>query len=219
MTTVDIPSIFDTAPEALREEFARHAIRKSVPPDAELGSEGAACHFFPIVATGTVRVFKLSRDGDELTLYRIRSGEGCILTMTCLLHGMTFPANAFTEQQSLIWLIPSPIFKDWMLRFEFWRNYVIGYLSGAIEKLISLVDDMVFRRVEARIIDVLLRNTSGENAVLRRTHQQISFDAGTAREVVSRHLKELETRGYVSLSRGAVTIIDRAALAKMTELL
>jgi CRP/FNR family transcriptional regulator, anaerobic regulatory protein len=106
-----------------------------------------------------------------------------------------------------------------MLRFEFWRNYVIGYLSGAIEKLISLVDDMVFRRVEARIIDVLLRNTSGENAVLRRTHQQISFDAGTAREVVSRHLKELETRGYVSLSRGAVTIIDRAALAKMTELL
>ncbi|MCZ7554941.1 MAG: Crp/Fnr family transcriptional regulator [Bacteroidia bacterium] len=214
-----LPTILETAPEALREEFRRHAIAKSVPGGVELSAEGTACHFFPLVSSGVVRVFKLSRDGGELTLYRIREGEGCILTMTCLLHGTDFPANAYTEQPSVVWLVPAAVFKDWMVRFEFWRQYVIGFLSGTIRKLIGLVDHMVFRSVESRIVDVLLQNTSADQPVLAATHQRIAYDAGTAREVVSRHLKEFETRGWLTLNRGAVTILDRPSLARLTELL
>jgi CRP/FNR family transcriptional regulator, anaerobic regulatory protein len=214
-----LPTILDAAPDALREEFRRHAIAKAVPGGMELSAEGTSCHFFPIVESGVVRVFKLSREGGELTLYRIRSGEGCILTMTCLLHGTEFPASAYTEQPSVVWLVPAVVFKDWMVRFEFWRQYVIGFLSGTIRKLIGLVDHMVFRSVESRIVDVLLQSTSAEQPVLAATHQRIAYDAGTAREVVSRHLKEFETRGWLALNRGAVTVLDRSALARLTELL
>jgi CRP/FNR family transcriptional regulator len=214
-----LPAILDNAPDALREEFRRHAIEQAVPAGVELSGEGTACHFFPIVESGIVRVFKLSREGGELTLYRIRSGEGCILTMTSILHGTDFPANAFSEQASVVWLVPAVVFKDWMIRFEFWRQYVIGFLSGTIRKLIGLVDDMVFRRVESRIVDVLLQNTSHDDPIFRTTHQRIAYDAGTAREVVSRHLKEFETRGYISLSRGAIVVLNRPALARITELL
>ena len=217
--TSTLPAILENAPDALREEFQRHAISQNVQTGAELSSEGASCHFFPIVETGIVRVFKLSREGGELTLYRIRTGEGCILTMTCLLHGSNFPANAFVEQEGQLWLIPSAVFKDWMVRFAFWREYVIGFMSRTIGTLIGLVDDMVFRRVESRIIDALLRNTRHDEPLFRITHQQIAYDIGTAREVVSRHLKEFETRGYISLSRGAIVILNRPALARMTELL
>ena len=214
-----LPGILDNAPDALQEEFRKHAISQNVQTGAELSSEGASCHFFPIVASGIVRVFKLSREGGEGTLYRIRSGEGCILTMTSLLHGTTFPANAYVEQEGLVWLIPAAVFKDWMVRYAFWREYVINFMSRTIGTLIGLVDDMVFRRVESRIIDSLLRNTSHEQPVFRSTHQQIAYDVGTAREVVSRHLKELETRGHISLSRGAIVVLNRPALLRMTELL
>jgi CRP/FNR family transcriptional regulator len=43
----------------------------------------------------------------------------------------------------------------------------------------------------------------------RITHQDIAVELGTAREVVSRHLKRFESEGWVKLGRGQVSLIDR----------
>ncbi len=44
------------------------------------------------------------------------------------------------------------------------------------------------------------------------THQQLAAELGSAREVISRQLKEFERRGWVNLSRGSVEIEDAGAL-------
>ena len=40
------------------------------------------------------------------------------------------------------------------------------------------------------------------------THQEIAEELGTAREVISRLLKEMERQGRVTLSRGRIRCLD-----------
>lgn len=46
------------------------------------------------------------------------------------------------------------------------------------------------------------------------THQQIAAEIGTAREVVSRTVKEFERNGWIGLARGEISILDRDALSR-----
>ncbi|MCB2205788.1 Crp/Fnr family transcriptional regulator [bacterium] len=214
----DIP-LLAQASEAVHSSFEKHAILQSIPAGTELSREGDACHHFPIVKTGMIRVFKLSRQGHEVTLYRIREGESCILTLTCLMKTSMFPAHAVVEEDSEVWLVPADVFRDWTAREDFWRDYVIGYLSRTLNNVIGLVDDMLFRRVELRLLDALLEQTSDAQPVLTITHQELANEVGSAREVVSRHLKEFERDGLLSLARGEIRILDRREMKKRNELL
>lgn len=214
----DIP-LLANASDAVRASFAENAILQNIPAGTELSREGDACHYFPIVKSGLLRVYKLSRQGHEVTLYRIREGESCILTLTCLMKTSMFPAHAVVEEDSAVWLVPADVFRQWTVKEDFWRDYVIGYLSRTLNNVIGLVEDMLFRRVELRIIDALLEQTTEENGVLESTHQDIANEVGSAREVVSRHLKEFEREGLLALSRGTLRILDRGELKKRSELL
>jgi CRP/FNR family transcriptional regulator len=212
-------TFFDEAPEQVRSAFDMHAILQRIPAGTELSREGDACHYYPIVKSGLIRVFKLSRSGHEATLYRIREGESCILTLACLMKTATFPAHALVEEDSEVWLVPAEIFRQWTSEQSYWRDYVIGYLSRTLNRVIGLVDDMLFRRVELRIIDVLLAGTTMEHPSLTMTHQDLANEVGSAREVVSRHLKELEREGLLTLTRGEITVRNRSVLIKRNELL
>ena len=155
----DIP-LLANASDAVRASFAEHAILQDIPAGTVLSREGDACHHFPILRTGMLRVYKLSRQGHEVTLYRIREGESCILTLTCLMKTAMFPAHAVVEEDSAVWLVPADVFREWTAKEDFWRDYVIGYLSKTLNNVIGLVEDMLFRRVELRIIDALLEQTT-----------------------------------------------------------
>ena len=210
---------FDQAPDHILRAFEQHAILQHFPAGTELSREGDSCHFYPIVKRGLIRVYKLSRQGHEVTLYRIREGESCILTLTCLMKTAEFPAHALVEEDSDVWLVPADVFRSWTTEEGFWRDYVIGYLSRTLNRVIGLVDDMLFRRVELRIIDSLLEQTTEEAPVLSATHQEIANEVGSAREVVSRNLKDLEREGLLSLARGEIRILDRKKLRKRNELI
>lgn len=207
------------APARVIDLFTAHAIRSVVPAGVEISREGDACLYFPIVESGVIRVYKLSRDGHEVTLYRIRSGESCILTLSCLVRAASFPAHAKVEREAVMHLVPAPVFRRWSTEETFWQEYVIGHLSTTLSRVVGLVEHMLFRGVDLRIIDALLDHSSPERDVVRATHQDIANEIGSAREVISRNLKELEREGLIALGRGEIRIIDRAALQRRSELL
>jgi len=61
----------------------------------------------------------------------------------------------------------------------------------------------------------LQRTTQENNRVLQCTHQDIASELGTAREVVSRMLKNFERHGWVALSRGQVQLHDETMLRQL----
>lgn len=178
-----------------------------------LAHEEDACQYLPIVASGSLRVYKISETGREITLYRVEPGESCVLTASCLLSDRRFPALACADGPTDVVLTPAELFFRWMSAHEFFRQYVYSITSRRLADVIATLTEVAFGRIDARIAEFLLRHAS-EASEVRRTHQEIANELGTAREVVSRILKDWEREGLLALGRGDVRILNRDGLAK-----
>lgn len=199
------------APGEVKQQLLQHAVVKQVPAGEIICWEGDRCSQLALILSGSVRVYKVGENGREITLYRIEENESCILTASCILSQTRFPAIAVVESPVQAVLIPAPILRDWVERYEVWRDYVFGLLSRRLSTVIATVEEVAFRRVDARIAEFLASLTE-KQVELRITHQEIAFELGTAREVVSRILKDFEQEKIIALSRGAITILNRPAL-------
>ncbi len=76
-----------------------------------------------------------------------------------------------------------------------------------LDDLMLLVEEVAFHRMDERLEEWLQVRAAAGQSVLNITHQELAVELGTAREVVSRLLKELERRGgQVRLARGRVEL-------------
>jgi CRP/FNR family transcriptional regulator len=89
-----------------------------------------------------------------------------------------------------------------------WRDYVFGLVAHRMADIISLVEEVVFRRMDQRIADYLLQHCSQDGQRIEITHQLMASDLGTSREVVSRILKDFETCGIIRVARGSLEVIE-----------
>jgi CRP/FNR family transcriptional regulator len=202
-----------TAPDTFREAFFAQARRASAPPKAFICMEGDRCRHLPLVLSGSARVYKSGEQGREITLYRLTTGESCILTASCILTEHPFPAFAVTESEVTAAFIPAPVFRRWLDEHDVWRQYVFDLLWQRLADVITVVEAVTFRRMDARIAAHLVAAAGGGTEV-RTTHEAIADELGTAREVVSRNLKEFEREGLLKLSRGAIYLTDLDGLRK-----
>lgn len=199
------------ASPAMRAQVMQQTVLQTIPAGQTIFWEGDVCSHLALVLSGSVRVFKVSESGREITLYRIEASESCILTASCILSRSGFPAFAVTESEVRALLVPAPVLRAWLAQDEGWREYVVGVLAQRLAMVIATVEEIAFRRVDARIADYLLAVAApGEKVSV--THQAIALELGTAREVVSRILKDLERAGAIALGRGAITVLDAEML-------
>lgn len=202
-----------TAKPAFRETFFLHAIVTTVPAGGAICLENNQCAHLPIALSGTARVYKVSDEGKELTLYRVERGESCILTASCILNQKAFPANAvaLTDMEAIV--IPAADVNLWMHDYHDWRQYIFQLIARRLSNVIELVEEVAFQRMDSRLATYLYdESASGDK--IRRTHESIATDLGTSREVVSRLLKELEQQGLIALARGEIRVLKRRKLTR-----
>lgn len=193
----------------------RNAARIVEAPVGTIGyREADPCNAYVMRLTGRSRVFKLSETGREILLYRVGAGETCVLTTTCLLGRSRYPASTVVEEPIRDVIVPAAVFHELMVESEVFRRFVMSNYGDLISNLIVLVDEVAFHGLDARLAKQLLTDADAHGRV-QRTHQQLADELGTAREVVSRQLKNLENQGLLSLGRGQVEIIDQGALAQL----
>ncbi|WP_440995118.1 Crp/Fnr family transcriptional regulator [Arhodomonas sp. SL1] len=174
---------------------------------------GERCQGLPILHSGCIRVEMLSAAGSEIVLYRIEPGQMCTLSIACLLDEGLYHANAVAEQESEALLVPPRAFDDLMADSAAFRRAVLRGYGARLQSLMLLVEELAFRRVDARLAELLIQRADHEGAV-HATHQQLATELGTAREVVTRLLGEFERAGWIERHRGWVRIVDPAALAQ-----
>ena len=171
---------------------------------------GDLCKAFLILLEGDVRVQLISPGGREITLYRIGPGGSCILTTSCLLSHENYPAEAIAESRVRALAISTPSFQAGLENSSWFRKLVFDGFSSRLTSVIQKIEDLAFTSIDTRLATVLIRlDNKGVEEV---THQDIAVELGTAREVVSRHLKRLEADGMVQLGRGRVAVKDRVRL-------
>jgi CRP/FNR family transcriptional regulator len=194
-------------PQELRGILSARAVHKSLDDGDVLVRDGKECAYLPIVLKGTLRVFKNSETGKELTLYRIAPGESCILTATCILNNGSFPATAVAEGDTDVLLVPSKLLSRLVDESAQWRRFVFGLYAKRLEIVLALVEEVAFHHIDSRIAAFLLRLASGRSGFVRTTHVKIASELGTSREVVTRILKDFEAEGLIVTRRGNVEIV------------
>ena len=200
----------DATPE-FRSTFFRNATLMHIPAGHAIASEGSECGQLALVVSGRVRVYKLADSGREITLYRINSGDSCVLTASCIMSDARFPAIAATETDVEALVVPSTLARDWMSESKPWSAFIFGLISKRLADVIAVLENVAFHRVDERIAAYLIALAS-QGPTLSITHYEIASDLGTTREVVSRILKEFEGKGLVEGARGKLTITDLPGL-------
>ena len=204
--------ILKTVPPRSKELLVTQGIRKSLTHKQVLVRPGNECAYLPFVLKGTLRIYKTSESGKELTLYRIEQGESCILTATCILSGGSFPAIAEAEGATDIMLLPSRLLVSLVEEHAEWRKFVFGLYSQRLEIVLALVEEVAFYHVDTRIAAYLVKSAKGRQNVVSRTHAEIASELGTSREVVTRILKDFEVDGLITTLRGRIRILRPADL-------
>ena len=183
----------------------------TVPANTTVFSQGDACKHYLIVLDGKLKVFTRAENGREIVLYHLSSGDSCVLTTSCLFSHKNYPAEGQTETRVKALAIPSTKFETALQQSASFRAQVFSALSSHLSDMIVLVEEVAFGKLDVRLAKHLLAHRD-KNDTLTATHQNIATELGSAREVISRQLKELESKGLVEVNRGKILIRDVAGL-------
>jgi CRP/FNR family transcriptional regulator, anaerobic regulatory protein len=205
-----LPILRDADPGLLRE-FQQTAFFTRISEGRDVFIEGDHVDAIALLISGVVRVYKIGETGREITLYRFGNGESCILTANAILSQKNFPAVATVEREAEAVMIPANTFRDWVRRYDLWREFVFEMLSQRLSSVMAIVEEVAFRRMDARIASLLIERGLRSD-LIHITHQEIASELGSSREVISRILEDFSAQGVVEVSRGVIKILDRDSL-------
>jgi len=182
-----------------------NAKKLSIPRRAQVFREGDVCNNYILMLEGRVRVYKTSETGREITLYRVEDKQTCVLTTAMLLGGEPYPAAGITETECHAVVIPREDFHAAFNESPGFREFVCAEYAGRICGIIMLLEEVAFGQIDARLARWLTTQwIPGEPISV--SHRELAIELGTAREVISRQLKDFENRGWLRTSRRSIVI-------------
>lgn len=183
-----------------------------IPKGKQVFYSGSVCENYLLMLEGCVKTQIIAENGRELLLYYVRSGDSCVLTTSCLLGGDCYPAEGVTEQAVMAFVIPEQAFHEGINQSAFFRQFVFNNFAKRLANVISRMEELIFAPIDLRLGRVLL---ASKQRLVRKTHRELAAELGSAREVISRHLKRFEAYGWVELGRGTIEIMDASALRNL----
>lgn len=167
-----------------------------------------------LVMRGQLRVYTYSPQGAEATLYFLRPGETCVLTLNCLFNDLRYPAWVETVADSRVCMIPGELYRRFFADEKVVRNATVKALSTLVFRLMDELEQVHTCNLDQRLARFLLNNAS-EAGHVKMTQQMLAAHLGTTREVVARLMQSFNAQGMVTTGRGVVTIKDTALLASL----
>ncbi|WP_417692904.1 Crp/Fnr family transcriptional regulator [Roseibium sp.] len=201
-------------PQDLRDVLVGGSQVISVAAGTEIFAPGQSADNLLLLLDGTVRVQQKSETGREVFLYRVHAGESCVLTTACMLAYEDYSADGVAETDITAVAIPRKTFDDLAGRSPVFREFIFKAYSRRITDLFTLIDDIVFQRMDVRLAARLLELADTKN-VVHATHQTLGNELGTAREVISRTLAEFQRRGWVEQARGEVHLVGKSGIERL----
>lgn len=185
---------------------------------AILHNGSADCLGLLLVCSGQLRSYILSSEGREITLYRLFERDMCLFSASCMLQSIQFDIQIQVEKDAEFWVIPPDVYKTLMEESAAVANYTNELMSTRFSEVMWLMEQVMWRSFDKRLADFLIQESVLEGTThLEMTHEKIANHMGTAREVVTRMLRYFQQEGLVSLSRGAVDLVDLPALKQRSE--
>ena len=204
---------FNAMSEADREAFLRssHCVSFKKGTNIHNGNE---CTGVILVKSGSLRLYLLSDQGKEITLYRLFPGDMCILSASCVLHTITFDVFIDSEDDSECVVVGGCAYEDLAQRMPEARIFALESAVSRFSDVMWVMQQILFMSMDKRLAIFLLDEVAKTGSDhIRLTHEQIARYMGSAREVVSRMLKYFAGEGILRASRTeGIHILDKQRL-------
>lgn len=169
---------------------------------------GKYIRMMPIVLKGTVKVYRLDDNGNEILLYYLSSSESCSMAYSCCVEAKKSEVKAIAEDDVELIAIPHVKLDDWLCKFPDWKNYIMRSFNERFIELLKSVESIAFHKLDERLIVYLKekKRVTG-SSVIKASHYLIADELSTSRVVVSRLLKQLENEKKVILYRNEIKLL------------
>lgn len=179
--------------------------------------DSTECSGVIFVRNGCLRVYMMSDEGKDITLYRLYKGDMCMLSASCVLSSITFDVLIDAEEDSECYVINGPAFMKISNDNPKVKIFSLETAVSRFSDVMWVMQQILFMSMDKRLAIFLLDESSRTGSdFIALTHEQIAKYIGSAREVVSRMLKYFVNEGIVKSSRKGITIIDKQRLRALT---
>lgn len=197
---------FKFSPE-IKERLREYGITKTFHEGDAILNENAYIKAIPIVTSGSVKVMRTDDEGREILLYYINTGESCIMSFLGGMHHNTSKVKVVAEEETEILFIPIEKVSFLIKEYPEWLDYIFRLYHKRFEELLEVVNAVAFKKMDERLLDLIKKKVElTKSNALNITHEQLANELGTARVVVSRLLKQMETNGLVTLGRNNILL-------------
>ena len=195
--------------DAQKDKLAEMAHPMSVKAGTVIHNGSMDCLGLLLIQRGQLRVYTLSEEGREVTLYRLFELDICLFSASCVMPSVQFEVVIEAEKDAELIVIPSCLFKNLMEDSAPIANYVNHLISSRFSEVMWLMEQIMWKSFDKRLAKFLLEESQLEGTrVLKITHEKIANHIGTAREVVTRMLRYFQGENMVALTRGTVELTD-----------
>ena len=205
--------------EALKEEDKNYLCENTAEKHFDRSQavhDNMGCTGLFIVRSGRLRLYMLSEDGKEITLYRLSPGDICMLSASCVLQSVTFDVYVDAEEESDCYHISASAFGEVSNRYLEVKNYALETAVSRFSDVMWIMQQIVFMSMDKRLAIFLLEETQATgNDTVSMTHETLARHLGTAREVVTRMLRHLASDGVIEVTRRGIRIVDKRKLRRI----
>ena len=191
----------------LISEFEKNSRRKHFDNNEVIIWPGQPVVNVPVVISGSIRVMREDKDGNEIFLYHIYPGQTCAMSLNCCQADKASSIKAVAEDETEVYLLSARLVDDWF-RFKEWKEFVNSTYSMRFNELLQVIDLIAFSNMDKQLLHYLQERARALNTkALYITHQQIADELRTHREAISRLLRAMETKGIVRLGRNTIELL------------
>jgi CRP/FNR family transcriptional regulator len=178
-------------------------------PGKTLMEPGQFVKAVPLVLEGSIKIMRMDEDGKELFLYYLEAGETCALSLTCCSAARPSEIKAVVEEKVTVLFVPIQVHEQLTDEFKQWKDFVSSTYQHRFQEMLTVLDAIAFKRMDERLMNYIVTKMKQlKTNELHTTHQEVANELGTAREVISRLLKQLEKKKWIELGRNVIYIRD-----------
>ena len=212
--------LFTSLTEDETQALRRRVTSKRYDRGELLFTEGDVCRGLFIVGRGKIRIFKLSANGREQTL--AIEGPGSSFAELPVFDGGNYPASAAASEEAEVLFITRKDFQDFCREHPEVALKVIAVVGSRLRRLVGIIEELSFTTVRQRLIALILRlaqtsaarTNEGVQVELNKSQQDLAFELGTVRELISRNLGRLQAEGYLDVNGRSIVVKDLAGLKR-----
>ena len=168
------------------------------------------------ILEGIMRIYLLSDEGKEVTIYRLRDGDCCILAASCVLSAITFDVEIEAQTECAALVIPAGLLAAMSRENVYMDNFMYKEAAKRFSDVVEALQQMIFLSLTQRVVSFLLDESAKTgSSSIAMTHEEIAKIIGSAREAVSRTLKQLAKTGSISLNRGEIKLERKESLYQL----